>query len=139
MAVNREERLKILQMLQEGKISAEQATQLLEALEGARVPLPPVPPVPPLPPEPPLAPRVSGAGRWLRVRVTDSDTNKVRVNLRLPLSVVESGLKMGMRFTPEIQDIDPQELMGILNSGQIGQVVDVYDEKDGEHVEVFIE
>jgi hypothetical protein len=46
---------------------------------------------------------------------------------------------MGMRFTPEIQDIDPQELMGILNSGQIGQVVDVYDEKDGEHVEVFIE
>ncbi|HOD04923.1 MAG TPA: hypothetical protein PKH92_07750 [Anaerolineaceae bacterium] len=136
MGVNREERLKILQMLQEGKISAEQATQLLEALEGARTPVPPMPPVPP---EPPLPPRVSGAGRWLRVRVTDSDTNKVRVNLRLPLSVVESGLKMGMRFTPEIQDIDPQELMGILNSGQIGQVVDVYDEKDGEHVEVFIE
>jgi len=136
MGVNREERLKSLQMLQEGKISAEQATQLLEALEGARTPVPPMPPVPP---EPPLPPRVSGAGRWLRVRVTDSDTNKVRVNLRLPLSVVESGLKMGMRFTPEIQDIDPQELMGILNSGQIGQVVDVYDEKDGEHVEVFIE
>jgi len=136
MGVNREERLKILQMLQEGKISAEQARQLLEALEGARTTVPLMPPVPP---EPPLPPRVSGAGRWLRVRVTDSDTNKVRVNLRLPLSVVESGLKMGMRFTPEIQDIDPQELMGILNSGQIGQVVDVYDEKDGEHVEVFIE
>ena len=133
MPVNSEERLKILKMVQDGRITADEATQLLEALERAR----PTPPQPPLPPETGM---VTGrSGRWLRVRVTDTDSGKTRVNIRLPLSVVESGLKMGMRFAPEIQDMDPNELMGFIRSGEVGKVVDVFDDEDGEHVEVFIE
>ena len=31
------------------------------------------------------------------------------------------------------------ELTQYLNSGEVGQIVDVYDDEDGEHVEVFIE
>ena len=133
MPVNSEERLKILKMVQDGRITADEATQLLEALERAR-------PTPPQPPPPPETGMVTGrSGRWLRVRVTDTDSCKTRVNIRLPLSVVESGLKMGMRFAPEIQDMDPNELMGFIRSGEVGKVVDVFDDEDGEHVEVFIE
>lgn len=133
MPVNSEERLKILKMVQDGRITADEATQLLEALERAR-------PTPPQPPPPPETGMVTGrSGRWLRVRVTDTDSGKTRVNIRLPLSVVESGLKMGMRFAPEIQDMDPNELMGFIRSGEVGKVVDVFDDDDGEHVEVFIE
>ncbi|HNY99693.1 MAG TPA: hypothetical protein PLS77_03210 [Anaerolineaceae bacterium] len=133
MPVNSEERLKILKMVQDGRITADEATQLLEALERAR-------PTPPQPPPPPETGMVTGrSGRWLRVRVTDTDSGKTRVNIRLPLSVVESGLKMGMRFAPEIQDMDPNELMGFIRSGEVGKVVDVFDDEDGEHVEVFIE
>jgi len=126
-----EERLRVLKMLQEGRISAEEATQLLEALESSRSAA--VSRIP----EPPAA--FGRRGRWLRVRVTDTDSGKTRVNVRLPLNVVEAGMKMGMRFSPEIQDIDPAQLMAVINSGEIGNIVDVFDEQDGEHVEVFIE
>jgi len=123
-----EERLRILKMVQEGKISAEQAIQLIEALDvRPEIPEPPAPVAPP-----------RGA-RWLRVRVTDTNTGKVRVNVRLPINVVSAGLKMGARFSPEVEGLDMDMLMSFIRSGEVGQVVDVYDEEDGEHVEVFVE
>lgn len=134
---NAEERLKILTMLQEGKITADQAARLLEALESATkgVHKPPTPPVPPSP----SIHGPAGGGRWMRVRVTDTDSGKTRVNIRLPLNLVSSGIKMGMRFAPEVDGLDPNELMAWVRSGEVGQIVDVYDDEDGEHVEVFIE
>lgn len=127
-----EERLRVLKMLQEGRISTEEATQLLEALEMSRGPQMPKPPQA-------AEGARAGMGRWLRVRVTDTDTGKTRVNVRLPLNVVEAGMKMGLRSAPAIQDMDPNVLMEMIRSGEIGQIVDVFDEQDGEHVEVFIE
>ena len=128
-----EERLKILKMVQEGKLTAEEAIQLIEALDMSReMPIPPEPPIPPAPPLP-------RAGKWLRVRVTDTNTGKVRVNVRLPINVVSAGLKMGAKFSPEVEGLDMDQLMSFVRSGEIGQVVDVFDEQDGEHVEVFVE
>lgn len=132
-----EERMKILKMIQEGKISAEQGVQLLEALdEGARraARSRSAPGAPPPPPPP------SGRGtRWFRVLVTDTNTGKTRVNVRLPIGLVSAGIKMGARFAPQVEGLDAQELMQHLNSGETGKIVDVFDEEDGEHVEVFIE
>jgi hypothetical protein len=131
-----EERMKILTMVQEGKITPEDAAQLLEAInEGARASIPPRPGMPPNPPE-------GGLGRkprWLRVRVTDTNTGRPRVNVRLPVSMVSVGLKMGSKFAPQVEGLDSNELMQIIESGEIGQIVDVFDENDGEHVEVFLE
>jgi len=136
--VNGQERLKILNLLQEGKITAAEAARLLEALETSTAAKPgqrpPGAPAAPFQPGGPV-----GGGRWLRVRVTDTNTNKTRVNVRLPLNLVGSGIRMGMRFAPEIEGLDPNALMEWIQSGEIGQVVDVLDEEDGEHVEVFIE
>ena len=123
-----EERLMILQMVAEGKISAEEAMGLLISIDKAakaekvadRTP-----------------PEVSSrAGKFFRVRVTDVETGKVRVNIRMPLSVVSAGMKMGMRFSPEIEGMPLDDLQEFINSGTIGQVVDIVDEEDGEHVEV---
>ncbi len=126
--IRSEERMKVLRMVEAGKITAEEATQLLESLDEA----------------PAAAKSGSGvpanmAGRWFRVRVTDSDTGKVRVNVRLPVGVVSAGLKMGMRFAPQVEGLDLNSLSSMINSGDIGQILDVLDDKDGEHVEVFIE
>ena len=123
-----EERLRILKMVQEGKISAEQAIHLIEELDvRPKIPEPPTPPAPPRGP------------RWLRVRVTDTNTGKVRVNVRLPINVVSAGLKMGARFSPEVEGLDMDQLMSLINAGVTGQVLDVVDEQDGERVEVFLE
>ena len=132
MATN-EERLKILSMLQDGVINADQAANLLESLseehveakKGAQAPI--------------TSNSGAGGGKFFRVRVTDTDNGKTRVNIRLPIGLVGAGLKMGMKFSPEIEGIDVETLQDFLSNGAIGQIVDVYDDEDGEHVEVFIE
>ncbi len=130
-----EERMKVLRMVELGKITAEEATQLLESLDDAPTsPKGPPPPVPGVPGVPSAA-----SGRWFRVRVTDSRTGKLRVNVRLPVGVINAGLKMGMRFVPQMEGMDANAISTMINSGEIGQIVDVTDEEDGEHVEVFIE
>lgn len=129
-----EERMKILSMLQQGTISASEAGQLLEALEEIKQPAAGT-----VRGVPATAAANKPAPHWLRVRVTDTDTGKTRVNIRLPLSLVSSGMKMGMRFSPEVEGLDTEELMKMIANSEIGQVVDVYDEEDGEHVEVFVE
>jgi len=135
--VKSEERLKVLKMVQEGKITVEQATSLLEALEE----------MPAAAGKVGAAPAIAGApaagtgqpARWLRVRVTDTDSGRPRVNIRLPISVVSAGIKMGMRFSPQVEGLDMEELTKWITSGEVGQIVDVIDDDDGEHVEVFIE
>jgi len=129
-----DERLKVLTMVQEGKITAEQAVDLLEALEESKSD------VRRRSSRPPYPPGFDGRpGKWLQMRVTDTDTGKIRVNVRLPLGVVKAGLKMGMRFVPEAEGLDKEELLAAIDEGTVGKIFDLYDDKDGEHIEVFIE
>jgi hypothetical protein len=140
-----EERMKILQMLQEGRLTAESAAQLLQAVDEGPVRASAVPGA--AAPAPVITAlrtqegdEVSGSRpRWLRVRVTDTDTGRPRVNVRLPISLVNVGLKLGSHFAPEIEGVDFEELIRAANSGETGAFVDVFDEDDGEHVEVFLE
>lgn len=125
--VSTEERMKVLKMLQEGKISAEEAARLLESLDQA---------------EPAMKGDVVTKnlnGRWFRVRVTDKKNDKVKVNVRLPLSLVGVGLRMGKRYSPEMADLDVEEIFQAIQAGEMGQIVDVEDEEEGDHVQVYVE
>ncbi|PWH12016.1 MAG: hypothetical protein DDG60_15350 [Anaerolineae bacterium] len=123
-----EERLRILKMIEEGKISAEQGAKLLAALsEGRRGPVPPP------------APRASGAARWLRVRVTDVATGRAKATVQIPLALLDAGMKIGAHFAPEVEGVNMSSIMEALRAGVTGKIVDVVDEKDGEHVEIFVE
>jgi hypothetical protein len=135
-----EERMKILNMVQEGKITPEDAAQLLDAINTAPAAAPRRAGGPgPGPSSSEDLPSLGRKPRWLRVRVTDTDSGRPRVNVRLPISMVSVGLKMGSKFAPQIEGLDAGELMNIIESGELGQIVDVYDDDDGEHVEVFLE
>jgi len=127
-----EERMRILMMIQEGKISAAEGAQLIEALDELHEPSAPTA----------STSKSVASGRkphYLRVLITDTDTGKSRVNVRLPVSLINSGMRMGARFAPEIEGLDMEELNGWLNSGEVGQIVDIFDDEDGEHIEVFLE
>lgn len=130
-----EERLKILNLVQEGKITPQEGVRLLEALAKTTLPRPSPPPPVVLPP-PPLAP---GGPRWLRVRVTDTATGKNRVNVRLPVTLLNAGVKMGARFSPELDQEKMGEIMNAIKAGEIGQILDIYDDEEKEHVEVLLE
>ncbi|HEX7567605.1 MAG TPA: hypothetical protein VF355_03480, partial [Anaerolineaceae bacterium] len=63
----------------------------------------------------------------------------VRVNIRMPIHVVTTGFKLGVRFSPGMEGMDRSQLIEAIRAGETGQVVDVIDKIDGEHVEVFLE
>ncbi len=126
-----EERMKILQMIQEGKISAEEGSKLLGALSSSARRKASRPPG--------ITGRARGA-QWLRVRVTDLGSGKSKVNVNLPLSLVEAGLNIAGHFA---EDIDMDDIMGAiyeaLEENLTGKIIDVVDREDGEHVEIFID
>ena len=125
-----EERLRILKMVEQGQISAEDGSRLLEALSGAERRRSQISP-------PSGAP--TGSGRWLRVRVTDARTGRNKVNVTIPMGLVDVGLKMGARFAPEMEGFDLAQLSELVKSGATGKLVEVQDNEDGELVEIFIE
>lgn len=126
---NVEERMKILKLIEEGKISAEEGAKLLSALSDSRRGMP-------------AAPRSSsspGGARMLRVRVTDTRTGRSKASVQIPLALVDAGLKIGAHFAPEVQGVDMSNVMEALRMGVTGKIIDVTDEEDGEHVEIFVE
>ena len=128
MMATTEERMKILKMVDEGKISAEDGSKLLAALSGggSKGGMP--------------APRPhAGAARWLRVRVTDVKTGRSKASVQIPLALVDAGMKIGAHFAPEIDGMDMTSVMEAFHSGMTGKIIDVMDDEDGEHVEIFIE
>jgi hypothetical protein len=122
-----EERMKILKMIEEGKLSAEEGTKLLSALSGPRTP-----PVP-------RSPGMPGGPRWLRIRVTDVRTGRSKASVQIPLALVDAGLKIGAHFAPEVEGVDMSNVMEAMRSGVTGKIIDVTDDEDGEHVEIYVE
>jgi hypothetical protein len=120
-----EERVKILKMVEEGKITAAEGAKLLAALSESR--------------KPQRKPSLRGSGtgaRWLRVRVTDMITGRAKATVNLPLGLVDAGFNIASKYAPEVAF---DELIEAINEGAEGKIIDVYDEEDNEHVEIFIE
>ncbi|MCX8025781.1 MAG: hypothetical protein N3A60_11310 [Thermanaerothrix sp.] len=132
MPPDQEERLRVLDMISQGQISAEEGARLLEALERGEAAAPSKT-VPPISPYPPASPR------WLRVRITDLRSGRTRVNLRLPVSVLEAGLRLGARFGPSLTAEQQARILRAVRAGYAGLILDVRDEEEGEQVEILLE
>ena len=122
-----EERMQILKMIEAGTISASEGAELLRALDTDKGVQPTA--------------RLKGASepRWFRVRVTDTRTGKNKVNVNIPMGLVNVGMKMGARFSPELEGMDFNEISELIKGGAQGKVMDVVDEEEGERVEIFVE
>jgi hypothetical protein len=116
-----EERLEVLKMLKEGKVTVEEAERLLEALEAEKE-------------------RPAGRGRMLRVHITGYRGDAVSVTLPLALAdIVLRFLPKGMRFTANGQEVDLARLLAdIRDSGTVGKIVDITDHK-GTRIEIAVE
>lgn len=120
----REERLKVLTLVEEKKITPEEGARLLSALaRGERK----------------RQAADETEARWLRVRVTDVHSGKPSVNVTIPMRLVNVGLKVGARFIPDVEGIELGELGAALRQGMSGKVMDVVDEEEGQRVEIYVE
>jgi len=131
-----DERLQILKMLEEGKITAEEASQLLEALKSSEVAS--VDSIPPSQEEW----KTPAKARWMRIEV--KERNGDRVHIKLPLVVVKAALRVGGHFSMggfDSDELGPDvmaELEQALMEGESGMLIDVVEE-DGDHVQIYLE
>ncbi len=117
-----EERIKILKMLEEGKISVDEAAKLLEALEDSQS-------------EETTASRKRG---WLRIRVVEKGKETAKINI--PLSLVRFGMKfipLHARKQMLEKGVDPEDILREIESGTVGKLVEV--EQGSDQVEVWVE
>lgn len=123
-----EERLRVLRMVEEGKLNASEGINLLGTLTQGQK-------------SAKAQQRASSGGpQWLRVRVTDLDTGRSKATVNIPFSLMDWGLRIGAKFAPEVADYNLNELTKILREeGLGGKIIDVVDEEDGDHVEIFVE
>ncbi|MDO7786586.1 SHOCT-like domain-containing protein [Desulforamulus aquiferis] len=135
------EKIKILEMVQNGTITATEGLELLKAIEE-----PDVKAVNPS----------NTSERFLRVRVTSGDHTKVNVNV--PLSLLKVATKLadvGLKLIPEearnqmqknginLDEINIEEMVQLIDAGLVdGKLVDVDtdDPKEGHtKVEIYVE
>jgi len=117
-----DERKRILQMVSEGKLSAEEGVKLLEAMgESERV--------------------VAGAqgaasgARFIRIRVFNGQSGKAKVSANLPIALAD----VALRLIPKDAGINPAEVLAALKSAGGGKILEVDDEDSGHHIEIVVE
>ena len=117
------ERMLILRMIEDGKVSAEEGAKLLSSISQE----------PEKRAKSMVSRKNSGGAQWFRVRVSDSRTGKMKALVNLPIGLMDWGLRVGAQFAPEMEGLDLGELSEILRSGADGKIVEVFDE-DGDSV-----
>lgn len=131
-----EERKKILEMLSEGKITAEEAERLLDKIAGASS-------------TGPRADRKPGEPfkiKWLLVHVDGKDGDKV--NVRVPINLIRTGIKLGAILPTgaaeriKASGFDLNELNTLADEELVEALADLHvdiNSEDGDVVRVYCE
>ncbi len=119
---------RVLQLVAEGRLTAEEAAPLLDALEAAQAP----------PPSAPAAPGEPGSGSddtpASAVRIEVSDAGRKVINLRVPLAIGRTAIN----GVPGLSEATAEQIRQAINAGVKGPVLDIEDDQ-GDGVRVVIE
>ena len=118
------DRSAVLNQLASGQLSADEAARLLRE---------------PAPAQAETKAGVPTANRWLRIRITNLDTGRPKVNVNLPLAWVKWGLQIGAKHSPEIAGLDFNDILEQIQAGAQGKLIEVEDAEDGERVEIYVD
>jgi len=131
------EQLRILKMVENGKITAEEASQLLAALN--------------------LPDNNKKKAKWLKIRIYEKNREKPNVKVSVPLAVAKLATKIGGKFKVSMpkKAQEKMEEKGIKLDAETFENIDemfdsmavngrfnlinVVDEKDGNRVEIYVE
>jgi MFS family permease len=120
-----DERLRILERLEEGEISAESASQMLEKIgQGTWARLAPTE----APPEP----------RKMRIRISEMATGLTKVDLHLPVGLVNTVLYVGGHFSRDLDERETDRLRALIARSDEDESPQ-NEESDGRRVEISLE
>ena len=127
-----EDKRKILDMVAEGKITAEEAAKLLEVLNPK--------------------PQIHGKGKRLVFQVTQEGASKPKVNICIPIKLAKFGLNFiskNGKINASIGDsdfdmssINWKEILEMASSGETGELFNMEVEEEGKpatYIRIFVE
>ncbi|GHO83510.1 SHOCT-like domain-containing protein [Dictyobacter formicarum] len=124
MALSKEERNRILALVESGRISAVEAAQLLDTLETEII-------------RPPEVVRE----RTLRIRATSLNQNKQHKNViaSMPVQLLKTSVRLGGYLLPQLDSRTITDVLRSIEDGSTGRLLDIQDLEQGERLEVFVE
>lgn len=127
-----EEKLAVLKMIEDGKITAQEGLELMEALKHSTTT-----------PSFSKEPAQPSSMKMLRIRVREGQ-DKTKVNVNIPLPLVKVGLDIAKNVKiGEHQDllskIDMDEIIALIETGAQGKLVEIEDVESDTMVEVFVD
>lgn len=135
MTALREERDRILRMLEAGEVTAGEAAQLLDALAEAE-------------PERErerervrAMDRSRARNRTLRIRVSglNPKQQKIQMTATMPVNLLRVSLRLGSRLIPQLSNSALEDVLRAIESGASGRLLDLQDLEEGQRVEIFAE
>ncbi|MDT8715069.1 hypothetical protein IAI10_00045 [Clostridium sp. 19966] len=120
-----DEIMKVLNMLEEGKIDAQKAGELIEVLYASKNNIP----------------AVINSDKMLKIRVNSQNGDNVNINI--PVKFIKT-IGGAINRVPKVEgvegleDIDIQAILQAVSDGLDGKIVDVKSEK-GDNVEIIVE
>jgi MFS family permease len=121
-----DQRIDIIEKLEQGQISAQAASQMLEAVDhGAWARLVP-------------KTETSVERRHLRIRVSDLSSGMMKMDLRLPMGLVNTVLYAGGQFSADLEDASDVHLRELLSRDGLHEAPKQV-EANGERMEVTLE
>ena len=124
MPASKDERDRILNLVEDGQITATQAAQLLDALETEAE-----------------RPSERNRDRVVRVRVTSMNPRlqKANITATLPLNLIRVSLRLGTQLLPQLSNTALEDLLKAIDSRAAGRLLDLQDLDKGERLEIFVE
>ena len=121
-----DDRLRVLEMIQNKTITAAEGADLLKALDKADENLAPAP--------------QKNAFKMFKIKVLSADGDKV--NVQIPIEFAKVALRSGKGFMKVDQiedlDLDIEAILDMIDSGMLGEIVNV-ESADGDLVKIVIE
>ncbi len=128
MSTSKNERDRILQMIESGQVTATQAARLLDTLEVERD-----------------VTRERSTERRrdcvIRIRTTslNARTQKVYATAAIPVRLIKIAMRLGVRLIPQLNNAALEDLLHTIESGTTGRLLDLQDLEKNERLEIFVE
>jgi hypothetical protein len=124
MSLSKEERDRILSLIEAGQVSASDASQLLDTL--AIISDRPSEPV---------------RERTLRIRATSLNPGQPKKDViaSMPLHLLKLSVRLGSYLLPQLNAGTIQDVLRAIEEGSTGRLLDIQDMEQGERLEVFVE
>lgn len=128
-----EETAKVLRMIEEGKLTADEGLALLESLQDDSDSAPLLLQTQPDP----------GRKRKLRIKISDAPTGKTKLNIAIPVGLVKllpALIPAGVK--KKAGDLDFDQLLddlfdGLVSTDPSEKLLDLVDDADGDRVQVY--